>query len=272
METTNQDAEKEIISAVGADTLPTLYSGNNTAGTLSAQMAAALASFGEALTDEAADRATGLMLKHEFHAAAAKVWLGILCLAKKKALDARGNFADETQRGEGFENWHRRVLGKYVSERNIQRYMALARAFLADAEAALGVVPVDDEEQMKNVLLHWCGERTLTQIDADIRAEAKRRELTASEDEAPKEEPKPEPTPAERMAALLERFDRVLDRAQEYDTQVRLIFEESGADWSNEAAKKRLEALAKHHAELHEFYAGLFAKAKEYGQRAAANS
>lgn len=255
------------MNAVGADTMPSLYSGNNAAGMLSAHTAARMANFGETLTDEAAQSASDMMLKHEFHAAAAKVWLGIICQAKKEALDARGSNQYEAKGSEGFENWCSRIFGKTVTERNLRRYMALARAFLWDAESAMGVVPTD-EETLRQSLLHWCGERTLTQIGADIRAEAaKRKELTASENEAPKDT-KPEPSAAERMAALLERFDRVLDRAQEYDTQVRAIFEESAADWSNEAAQTRLEALAKHHAELHEFYAGLFAKAKEYGARA----
>lgn len=262
----NTEAQTEIMNAVGADTMPSLYSGNNAAGTISVQAAAQLASFGAALTDEAARSASDMMLRHEFHAAAAKVWLGIICIAKKEALDARGSNQYEAKGSEGFENWRSRVLGNVVTARNLRRYMALALAFLWDAESALGSVP-EDEARLKDALLRWCGERTLTQIGADIRAEAKRRELTASENEAPKDT-KPEPSAAERMAALLERFDRVLDRAQEYDTQVRAIFEESAADWSNEAAQTRLEALAKHHAELHEFYAGLFAKAKEYGARA----
>lgn len=263
----NTEAQNEIMNAVGADTMPSLYSGNNAAGTISVQAAAQLASFGAALTDEAARSASDMMLRHEFHAAAAKVWLGIICIAKKEALDARGHYANEADRSEGFEKWRARVFGKTVTDRNLRRYMALALAFLWDAESALGSVP-EDEARLKDALLRWCGERTLTQIGADIRAEAaKRKELTASENEAPKDT-KPEPSAAERMAALLERFDRVLDRAQEYDTQVRAIFEESAADWSNEAAQTRLEALAKHHAELHEFYAGLFAKAKEYGARA----
>lgn len=266
---TNQEKQNEIMNAVGAKA-PTLYRGvDGSMSVLSATADARMAQLGEGVTDEKTKEACDIMLKHEFHAAAGRVWLGIICTAKKAALDARGNYANESDRGEGFEHWCSRVLGNVVTNRQLRTYMAHARSFLWDAEEALGDVPAD-EESLKKSLLMWCGERTLTQIDRDIRAEAaKRKELTASENEAPKEpEEKPEPTPAARMAALLERFDRVLDRAQEYDTQVRTIFEESGADWSNEAAKKRLEALAKHHAELHEFYAGLFAKAKEMGERA----
>lgn len=266
----NTEAQNEIMNAVGADTMPSLYSGvDGSKSVLSATAEARMARLGEGVTDEKTKEACDIMLKHEFHAAAAKVWLGIICTAKKAALDARGSNQYEAKGSEGFENWCSRVLGNVVTARNLRRYMLLARSFLWDAEEALGVVPAD-EESLRQSLLRWCGERTLTQIDRDIRAEAaKRKELTASENEAPKEpEEKPEPSAAERMAALLERFDRVLDRAQEYDTQVRAIFEESAADWSNEAAQTRLEALAKHHAELHEFYAGLFAKAKEYGARA----
>ncbi|MBP3303043.1 MAG: hypothetical protein J6L64_07940 [Opitutales bacterium] len=265
---TNQEKQNEIMNAVGAKA-PTLYRGDGCMPGLPVQAEARMAQLGEGVTDEKTKEACDIMLKHEFHAAAGRVWLGVICTAKKAALDARGNYANEADRGEGFEHWCSRVLGNVVTDRNLRRYMVLARTFLWDMEEALGEVPAD-EESLKKSLLVWCGERTLAQIDRDIRAEAaKRKELTASEHEDPKApEEKPEPTPDARMAALLERFDRVLDRAQEYDTRVRTIFEESGADWSNKEAQTRLEALATHHAQLHEFYAGLFAKAKEMGERA----
>jgi hypothetical protein len=262
---TNTDKQNELMNAVVAGA-PALYCGSEADAPLTAGGTQAMLTLGTGVDDAKAAEAAREMTQKAISHVTQCVWLGLLCQAKKEVLDAQGS-NQHASKGEGFEGWAARVLGGIVSMRTMYRYMKLARSFLFDAEDALGTVP-EGEEALLKVLGAWCGERTLAQITADIRKEAHQKELKASEDEAPQEEAQPEPTQADRMAAVLEKLDKVLDRSREYDEEIKNIFATSGADLTNEATTVRLEALANHHAELRDFYAGLFAKAKSFGERA----
>lgn len=262
---TNSEKQNELADAVGAQTT-TLYSGvESKIKDCTAIGKAAMRAFGEGVDDEKASAAARQTTQKAVEFASNCVWLGLLAQGKKEYLDARGNFADQTQRGEGFEAWAQRVLGNTVSMRHLRRYMEAARAFLVDFESVCGEVPNNEELLLRSVET-WCGERTLADIRRDIRAEQQRKELVASEHS----EPAPEaPTPpADATAELLQKFDKMLDRAEARDNELKNAFEQVVAQLDNPQTCLYLEALAKHYGDLNEFYGKLAAKAKQAGENA----
>ena len=257
------------MNAVGAE-VPALYSGQETrVADCTSRGKAAMVAVGSSLQDGDVADAAKQMNQRAAEFAAKCVKLGLLCQAKKEALDARGNFADETHRGEGFESWCGRVLAEHISQRQIRRYMEAARAFLVDFEAACGEIP-DDVAALEHAVHLWCGERTLAQIQKEIRAEAARKELKASPDGEPEAAPEPPQSPEDAKAETLLRLNKILDRVLERDTELRSAFEQAAPELSNAETTRYLEALAKHYADLHGFYDGLAQKAKAFGEAEAA--
>lgn len=261
---TNADKQNEIMNAVGAQA-PTLYSGQEIRVTAcSPKGKTAMIAVGTDLTDDTVATAAQQMNQRAAEFAAKCVNLGLLCQAKKEALDARGNYADESNRGDGFEAWCERVLIAHISTRQLRRYMEVARQFLVDFEAACGEVPAD-AATLEAAVSAWCGERTLAQIRKEIRAEQARKELKASPDAAPdaEEEPESAPNPQAVKAETMLRLNKILDRVLERDNELREAFEQAAPEMGNAETTQYLEALAKHYAELHGFYDGLAQKAKQ---------
>lgn len=261
---TNADKQNEIMNAVGAQA-PTLYSGQEIRVTAcSPKGKTAMIAVGAALTDDTVATAAQQMNQRAAEFAAKCVNLGLLCQAKKEALDARGNNQYSDTNGDGFEAWITRVLGDTVSVRNARRYMEVARQFLVDFEAVCGEVPAD-AATLEKAVAAWCGERTLAQIRKEIRAEQARKELKASPDAAPETEEEPEnaPDPKAVKAETMLRLNKILDRVLERDNELREAFEQAAPEMGNAETTQYLEALAKHYADLHGFYDGLAQKAKQ---------
>lgn len=260
---TNANKQNEIMNAVGAQA-PTLYSGQEIRITAcSPKGKTAMIAVGTDLADDTVAGAARDMNQRAAEFAAKCVNLGLLCQAKKEALDARGG-DPHAEKADGFEAWIARVLGDTVSVRNARRYMEVARQFLVDFEAVCGEVPADTAT-LEAAVSAWCGERTLAQIRKEIRAEQTRKELKASPDAAPEAEEEPEsaPDPKAVKAETMLRLNKILDRVLERDNELREAFEQAAPEMGNAETTQYLEALAKHYADLHGFYDGLAQKAKQ---------
>ena len=260
---TNEQKQNELMNAVGAQA-PALYSGQEIRVTAcTAKGKTAMIAVGNDLMDDTVAGAARDMNQRAAEFAAKCVNLGVLCQAKKEALNARGNNQYSDTNGEGFEAWIARVLGNTVSVRNARRYMEVARQFLVDFEAVCGEVPADTATLEKAVAA-WCGERTLAQIRKEIRAEQGRKELKASPDAAPEvEEPENTPDPQDAKAETMLRLNKILDRVLERDNELREAFEQAAPELNNAETTQYLEALAKHYSDLFGFYDGLVQKAKQ---------
>lgn len=263
---TNEQKQNELMAAVAPEANKVaLYSGHELSiDRCSAKGQAAMIELGNKVDDAKAAGAAMAMQARMADFSSACVWLGILAQGKKEALDARGNYADESNRGEGFESWAERVFSGMVSVRQVRKYMSAARSFLVDFEAVCGEVPAN-EETLRAAVSEWCGERTLLQIQKDIRAEQSRKELKASPDAAPEavEEPENTPDPQVAKAETLLKFNKILDRVLERDNELRSAFEQAAPELNNAETTQYLEALAKHYSELFGFYDGLVQKAKQ---------
>lgn len=267
---TNEQKQNELMNAVGAQA-PTLYSGQEIRVTAcTAKGKTAMIAVGNDLMDDTVAGAARDMNQRAAEFAAKCVNLGLLCQAKKEALDARGNNQYSDTNGEGFESWCERVLVAHISTRQLRRYMEVARQFLVDFEAVCGEVPADTATLEKAVAA-WCGERTLAQIRKEIRAEQSRKELKASPDAAPEavEEPESSPDPQATKAETLLKFNKILDRVLERDNELRSAFEQAAPELNNAETTQYLEALAKHYSDLFGFYDGLVQKAKQVATAAA---
>lgn len=259
MENTQQSA---IINAVGA-TVPTIYSGINARiSECSALGKTAMIAVGNRLDDRDIEDAVLDVNASATRHASRCVCLGLLCQAKKEALDARGN-NQYSVNGLGFEQWLNTVLAGKVSTRQIRKYMEAARAFLVDFEAAVGEVPTD-KETLARAVDTWCGERNLAEIRKEIRAEQSARELKASPDDVPTKEPQ-YPNPDEAKAEAMLKFNRILDRVLERDNELRSAFEQVAPEMDNAETTRYLEALANHYSDLFGFYDELVRKAKNLG-------
>lgn len=266
----NTEKQNEVINAVGAD-VPVLYSGLNARITgCSPAGKAAMARLGEGVDEatllQAAQKANTSAIQHATHC----VWLGTLAQGKKEYLDARGNFADESAKGDGFEAWAASALDGVISLRTLRRYMEISRAFLIDLEAARGEVPCTGEALLE-LIQCWCGERKLAEIRRDVRAEKERKELKASPDAEPAEEEVPEQDPDAARAEAMLRLSKILDRALERDNELRNAFEQAVPELNNAETTQYLEALAAHYSELHGFYDRLAQKARQVGENAPHN-
>lgn len=266
----NTEKQNELINAVGANA-PALYSGNDARIVdCTAKGKTAMIAVGEGVQREDISRAAQQANSAAAEHASRCVYLGLLAQGKKEYLDARGNYADNAARGDGFEAWAQEAVGGLMTLRTLQRYMALARAFLVDFEAVLGDVP-GDIALLGDAVATWCGERTLAEIRRDICAEQRRKELKASPDAEPAEVAPGAPSAEDAKAETLLKFNKILDRVLERDNELRSAFEQAAPELNNAETTQYLEALAKHYSDLFGFYDRLAQKARRLGEEANAN-
>lgn len=264
---TNEEKQNELTTAVG-ETAPSLYTGatGNVSG-LSTNGARAMRELGAGVDDAKATVAVRTLHQRAASHATQCLWLGVLAVGKKEALDSRGNYSDEAQRGEGFEAWAQRVLGNVIGQRTLRRYMALARAFLIDVEHFYGDVPSDENELMNSATM-WCGERTLAEISREVREDQRRRELPASEDAAPEAPEEPQDEIDENVKILLT-LDKILNRCSERDEELKTALETALPNLNNPQTIRYLEALHVHYGDLTAYYGEFLAKAQAVAERAA---
>ncbi|MDO4527510.1 MAG: hypothetical protein Q4C03_01840 [bacterium] len=258
---TNEEKQNQLTAAMGAQSV---Y-GVAPSGTWepAPSTLARLESDGALLADETVSNAAKVVYETTRRLAKDGTWLGLLCLRKKAFLDARGNYANEQDRGAGFESWTKTILAGTMSQRHLRSYMSVARAFLADLESAFdGNVGALSDEQLQEILGAWAGDKTLAQIKREIEKEAARKEIEAAMPDADEEDKEAALRQQNAAANLMLKLEQILRNARKRDEEHKVLFGEVVKEMNNEETQRYVEALAMHYRGLSAYYENLSLKAK----------